>query len=63
MAEPLTRLLLNKAEESRRIKIRIIEGLADAGLTVSARTAVENVIDELSLDVKVDGQGRLKRRS
>lgn len=63
VAEPLTRLLLNKAEESRRIKIRIIEGLADAGLTVSARTAVENVIDELSLDVKVDGQGRLKRRS
>ena len=60
---PLTRLLLNKAEESRRIKIRIIEGIADAGLTVSDKSAVVGVIDELGIDAKVDDKGRIKRRA
>jgi hypothetical protein len=63
VAAPLTRLLLNKAEESRRIKIRIIEGIADAGLTVSDKSAVLGVIDELGIDAKVDDKGRIKRRS
>jgi hypothetical protein len=63
VAAPLTRLLLNKAEESRRIKIRIIEGLADAGLTVGDKSAVVGVIDELGIDAKVDDKGRIKRRA
>jgi len=60
---PLCRLLQNKGEESRRIKIRIIEGLADAGLPVSDKSGVERVIDELGIDAKVDNKGHLKRRA
>ena len=63
VAEPLCKLLLNKAEESRRIKIRIVEGMADAGLSVSDKTSVERVIDELGIDATVDGKGRIARRS
>lgn len=61
VAEPLTKLLLSKTEESRRIKIRIVEGMADAGLSVSDRSSVERVIDDLGIDAQIDKQGRLSR--
>ena len=63
VVEPLCKLLMNKAEESRRIKIRIVEGMADAGLAVSDKTAIEQAIDELGIDATVDSKGNIKRRT
>ena len=59
---PLVTLLLNKKEESRRIKVRIVEGLADAGLPLTDRTAeVERALYELGVDAKLDRQKRFRR--
>jgi hypothetical protein len=35
--------------------------MADAGLSVSDRSSVERVIDDLGIDAQVDKQGRLSR--
>lgn len=58
---PLVSRLLNKSEESRRIKVRIIEGLSEAGVPISERASeVERALNELGLDGKLDSQKRLK---
>jgi hypothetical protein len=58
---PLLSRLLNKAEESRRIKVRILEGLSEAGVPINERTSeVERALDDLGLDGKLDAQKRLK---
>ena len=56
--------LLNKSEESRRIKVRIVEGLSEAGVPISDRTSeVERALGDLGLDGKLDSQKRLKLSS
>lgn len=61
---PLIDRLLNKSEESRRIKIRILEGLAEAGIPIAERPAeVERALSELGLDGRLDGQKRVKLSS
>lgn len=58
---PLLGRLLNKSEESRRIKIRIVEGLSEAGMALSERTGeVERALMELGVDGRLDGQKRIK---
>ena len=58
---PLVSRLLNKSEESRRIKVRIIEGLSEAGVPIGERASeVERALNELGLDGKLDSQKRLK---
>lgn len=60
---PLLKALANTAEESRRIKIAIVEGLAAAGWSMNAgdeANTVEKALNELSLDGKLDGQKRVK---
>ena len=61
---PLVSRLLNKSEESRRIKVRIVEGLSEAGVPISDRTSeVERALGDLGLDGKLDSQKRLKLSS
>jgi HEAT repeat protein len=58
---PLIALLTNKAEESRRIKIRIAEGLAELKLPVGERASeVERALNELGLDGRLDKGGRIQ---
>ena len=58
---PLVARLLNKSEESRRIKVRIVEGLSETGIPITERTSeVERALNDLGLDGKLDGQKRLK---
>jgi len=63
---PLLKALANSAEESRRIKVAVIEGLAAAGWSLNPGdevTTVEKALNELSLDGKLDGQKRVKLSS
>ncbi len=61
---PLVARLLNKSEESRRIKVRIVEGLSEAGVPITDRPSeVERALNELGLDGKLDSQKRLKLSS
>jgi HEAT repeat protein len=61
--EPLLTLLVNPKEESRRIKKRIIEGLADLGWEVKGFTGtVEKMLSDLLPGSRVDNQGRIKKR-
>ena len=58
---PLVSRLLNKSEESRRIKVRIVEGLSETGIPISERTSeVERALAELGIDGKLDNQKRVK---
>lgn len=62
----LLKALANTAEESRRIKVAIVEGLAAAGWSLGAGdevNTVEKALDDLSLDGKLDGQKRIKLSS
>jgi hypothetical protein len=60
--EPLLKLLTSKDEESRRIKIRILDGLADAGWnTHGYKGSVEQEIESLGLGHGVDNKGRIKK--
>lgn len=61
---PLVQLLLNKSEESRRIKVRIAEGLAEQKLAVTERAAeVDRALGDLGLDAHLDGGKRIKLSS
>lgn len=61
--EPLLGLLTNPKEESRRIKKRIIDGLADLGWEVKGFTGqVEALVNDLLPGARIDGQGRIKRK-
>lgn len=58
---PLIKALGNASEESRRLKIAILEGLGAAGWPLGEHAGVvERALDDLSVDGKVDGQRRLK---
>lgn len=61
--EPLLRRLTDDGEQSRRIKRRIVEGLADAGWDVRG-TAVkidDKLVADLSPGASVDKEGRVRR--
>lgn len=58
---PLSKALGNPSEESRRIKMAILEGLSAAAWPLGEHAAVvEAALDDLSVDGKLDGQRRLK---
>lgn len=58
---PLIQLLANPKEESRRIKVRIVEGLAELGQRLSEHAATINqAIVELGIEAKLDREGRIK---
>jgi hypothetical protein len=58
---PLIKLLGNPSEESRRIKVRIIEGLAELGLPLADHAAaLEKAIADLGVDAKLDRDKRVK---
>lgn len=58
---PLVALLGNSSEESRRIKVRIVDGLAELALPLADHAAaVERVIGDLGMDAKLDREKRIK---
>ncbi len=58
---PLCKALENTNEESRRIKVAILEGLAAAAWPLGVHAAVvEKSLQEVAVDGKLDGQKRLK---
>ena len=60
--EALLTLLVKPEEESRRIKIRILDGLADLGWPVQGfRGTVEKLCEEIGRGHSVDGKGRIKK--
>jgi HEAT repeat protein len=62
--EPLLRLLTNEKEESRRIKVRIAEGLADLGWDVKGYSGtVEKLIADLLPGSRLDNHGKIKRKT
>jgi hypothetical protein len=61
--EPLLKLLTNEKEESRRIKKRIVDGLADLGWDVKGYTGtVEKLVEDLLPGARIDNQGKIKRK-
>jgi hypothetical protein len=61
VVQPLVRLLLNKSEESRRIKIRIAEGLSELKLPVTEHASeVERTLSDLGLDARLDNGKRIQ---
>ena len=61
--EPLLKLLTNLKEESRRIKKRIVDGLADLGWDVKGYTGtVEKLVEDLLPGARIDNQGKIKRK-
>lgn len=61
---PLVQLLGNKSEESRRIKVRMVEGLAEVGLPLGELAGqVEKAISELDIDARIDREKRVKLAS
>jgi hypothetical protein len=60
----LTKALRSPTEESRRIKVAILEGLAAAGWPLGEHaSAVDKTIAELGFEGKLDGQKRVKLTS
>jgi hypothetical protein len=60
--EPLLNLLVKPDEESRRIKIRILDGLADAGWnTHGFKGTVEKLCETLATGHGIDNKGRIRR--
>jgi hypothetical protein len=58
---PLIKALGNPSEESRRIKVAILEGLSAAGWPLGEHaTAVEKALADLYIDGKLDREKRLK---
>lgn len=61
--DSLCKRLLNPAEESRRIKVRILEGLAELRAPVHNKSAILEAIDDLGVDFAVDSKSVVSRRS
>ena len=62
--EPLLKLLINEAEESRRIKIRILDGLAELGwVTHGYKGTVEKLCEEIGRGHAIDNKGRIRKPS
>jgi thioredoxin-like negative regulator of GroEL len=61
--EPLLKLLTNEKEESRRIKKRIIDGLAELGWDVKGFSGtVEKMLNDLLPGSRLDNHGKIKRK-
>jgi HEAT repeat protein len=61
--EPLVKLLVNAQEESRRIKVRIAEGISDLGWDVKGFSGtVEKMLPDLLPGAKLDNHGKIKRK-
>jgi len=58
---PLLTLLANEKEESRRIKRRIAEGLAELGWDVRGAASIEKLIADLLPGSRIDNHGRVRR--
>jgi hypothetical protein len=62
--EPLLKLLTNEKEESRRIKMRIVEGFADQGWDVKGFSGtVEKLVADLLPGARLDNHGKIKRKT
>lgn len=62
--EPLLKLLTNEKEESRRIKMRIVEGFADQGWDVKGYSGtVEKLVANLLPGARLDNHGKIKRKT
>jgi hypothetical protein len=62
--EPLIQLVLNPKEESRRIKKRILDGIADLGWDVKGYSGqVEKMLPDLLPGARLDNHGKIKRKS
>lgn len=60
--EPLLKLLTNEKEESRRIKIRILDGFAELGWnTHGYKGTVEKLCEEIGRGHSIDGKGRVRK--
>ncbi len=60
--EPLLKLLVDEKEESRRIKIRILDGLADLGWnTHGYKGQVETLCTSIGRGHTLDGKGRIRK--
>ena len=60
--EPLLKLLVSKDEESRRIKIRVLDLFVETGwVTHGFKGEVEAEIQSLGLQYTVDNKGRIKK--
>jgi hypothetical protein len=61
--EPLLELLINPKEESRRIKKRIVDGVADLGWDVKGYSgSVEKMLEDLIPGSRLDNHGKIKRK-
>ncbi len=61
--EPLLALLTNEKEESRRIKKRIVDGIADLGWDVKGHSGtVEKMLADLLPGARLDNHGKIKRK-
>ena len=60
--EPLLKLLVDDKEDSRRIKIRILDGFAEIGWnTHGFKGEVESVCEKIGRGHAIDGKGRIKK--
>ncbi len=60
--EPLLKLLIDEKEESRRIKIRILDGFAEVGWnTHGYKGQVEKVCEAIGRGHSIDGKGRIRK--
>ena len=60
--EPLLKLLVKPEEESRRIKLRILDGLADVEWnTHGYKGTVEKLCEDLGRGHSIDGKGRVRK--
>jgi hypothetical protein len=61
--EPLLKLLTNEKEESRRIKRRIVDGLADLGWDCKGFSGqVEKLLSDLLPGSRLDNHSKIKRK-
>jgi HEAT repeat protein len=61
--EPLLKLLTDPKEESRRIKIRILDGFAEVGWnTHGYKGTVEKLCEEIGRGHSIDGKGRIRKK-
>jgi hypothetical protein len=61
--ESMLVLLVRPEEESRRIKVRIVEGFADLGWDVKGHSGkIEKLLETLLPGARIDNHGRIKRK-
>jgi HEAT repeat protein len=61
--EAMLTLLVNEKEDSRRIKVRIVEGFADLGWDVKGQSGtIEKLLERLMPGARLDNHSRIKRK-